>query len=149
MTEQPKSSGTPEKTPAHLWERQLGLRAARWAGMALGAFFLLQGPWILWTMGEGIFPAVRGSFLILYGLVLLAPLERIRPNRWWLRSYASLVALTVLFVFLMIATVMFGYMEAADRGERLGVPGREGTMIFIALLQVPVALFIRKPDLLD
>ena len=35
------------------------------------------------------------------------------------------------------------------RGERLGVPGFEGTLIFLALLQVPVVLFQRKPDMLD
>jgi hypothetical protein len=49
----------------------------------------------------------------------------------------------------MIASVMFGYMAAADQGERLGVPGFEGTLIFVALMQVPAILFQRRPDLLD
>ena len=49
----------------------------------------------------------------------------------------------------MVAVVIFDYIAAADRGERLGVPGLEGTLIFLALLQVPVVLFQHKPDLLD
>jgi hypothetical protein len=49
----------------------------------------------------------------------------------------------------MIASVMFGYMAAAERGERLGVPGFEGTLIFFALMQVPTVLFQRRPDLID
>ena len=45
--------------------------------------------------------------------------------------------------------LLFNYMAAADQGERLGVPGFEGTLIFLALLQVPAVLFQRKPDLID
>ncbi|MGK0309380.1 MAG: hypothetical protein ACJAYS_000196 [Lentimonas sp.] len=53
------------------------------------------------------------------------------------------------FVFLMIVSVIFDYMAAEANGERLGVPGFEGTLIFLALLQVPAVLFQRRPDLLD
>jgi len=49
----------------------------------------------------------------------------------------------------MVVSVMFNYMAAADQGERLGVPGFEGTLIFLSLLQVPAVLFQRKPDLID
>ena len=49
----------------------------------------------------------------------------------------------------MVVAVMFAYMEHAERGEKLGVPGLEGSLIFIALLQPPLVLFQRKPDLLD
>lgn len=127
----------------------LGLALARLSGVVLGIFFLVQGPWLLWTSGDAAFTWIRGGFLTVYGVVLLLPLTRVGDQRRWIQGYVILIAMTVLFVFLMIATVMFGYMEAAERGERLGVPGREGTMIFIALLQVPVALFLRKPDLME
>ena len=30
----------------------------------------------------------------------------------------------------MVAVVIFAYMAAAERGERLGVPGFEGSLIF-------------------
>ena len=53
------------------------------------------------------------------------------------------------FVFLMIVVVMFSYIAAAERGERLGVPGFEGTLIFLCLLQAPTILFRIHPDLLD
>ena len=49
----------------------------------------------------------------------------------------------------MIISVMFDYMASAERGERLGVPGLEGTLIFLSLLQPPVILFRQNPDLLD
>ena len=49
----------------------------------------------------------------------------------------------------MIISVIFNYIEVAARGERLGVPGFEGTLIFLALLQVPAVLFQYRPDLLD
>ena len=49
----------------------------------------------------------------------------------------------------MVVVVIFAYMASDARGERLGVPGFEGTLIFLALLQVPIVLFQRKPDMLD
>ena len=64
-------------------------------------------------------------------------------------GFGLLVGLSALFVFVMVVVVIFAYMASDARGERLGVPGFEGTLIFLALLQVPVVLFQRKPDMLD
>ena len=58
-------------------------------------------------------------------------------------------SLSIGFVFLMIVVVMFSYIASAERGERLGVPGFEGTLIFLCLLQAPTILFRKNPDLLD
>ena len=49
----------------------------------------------------------------------------------------------------MVVVVMFAYIESAERGERLGVPGFQGTLIFLALMQIPSILFRKNPDLLD
>ena len=73
---------------------------------------------------------------------------RISDARWKL-VYGLLVFCSIAFVFVMVASVMFSYMDAAARGERLGVPGLEGTLIFLALMQVPAVLFQRRPDLID
>lgn len=125
-----------------------GVRYARWAGHALGSMLICIGAVSLLSGLNGVFGPFKAGYFIIYGLILNIPFARIPEARWkW--AYAVLVLGSAAFVFLMVASVMFSYMEAAERGERLGVPGFEGTLIFIALLQVPAVLFQRKPDLLD
>ncbi len=124
-----------------------GLRYARVAGYVMSALLLALGITAL-IKGAGAFESFKGAYFILYGLVLSLPYGRISDAAWRI-AYGGLVLLSGLFVFVMVAVVMFAYMAAADRGERLGVPGFEGTLIFLALLQVPVVLFQRKPDLLN
>jgi hypothetical protein len=70
-------------------------------------------------------------------------------ERLWTPACIALTALAAGFVFIMIVSVMFAYMALAEQGQKLGVPGLEGSLIFIALLQPPVVLFRRKPDLLN
>jgi hypothetical protein len=125
-----------------------GVRYARWAGRALGIFLIALSLKNLLSGLEGSFAGFQTAYFIVYGLVLNAPFTRISESRWKF-AYGALVLLSGLFVFIMIASVMFAYMAAADRGERLGVPGFEGSLIFLALMQVPAVLFQRKPDLLD
>jgi len=124
-----------------------GLRYARVAGYVLSALLWALGITAL-VKGTGTFEMFKGVYFVIYGVVLCLPFGRM-SDRGWCWGYGLLVGLSALFVFVMIAVVMFAYMAAADRGERLGVPGFEGMLIFFALLQVPVVLFQRKPDLLD
>lgn len=125
-----------------------GLRYARWAGYGLGIVLLIGALITLMGGADGTFPLFKALFSLIYGAVLLLPFSRLDWRRWK-AAYGLLIALSAGFVFVMIVSVIFAYMAAADRGERLGVPGLEGTLIFVALLQVPVVLFQRKPDLLD
>ncbi|TVP79655.1 MAG: hypothetical protein EA353_05655 [Puniceicoccaceae bacterium] len=124
-----------------------GLRYARMAGVAMAVLLLVLGVASLWK-GSGTFDLFKGSYFVVYGLVLALPFGRL-SERGWRWAYGVLVGLSGLFVFVIIAVVMFAYMAAADQGERLGVPGFEGSLVFFSLLQVPVVLFQRKPDLLD
>ena len=124
-----------------------GLRYARIAGCALAAVLSVGGISAL-VNGDGVFELFKGVYFIVYAFVIILPYARMK-DRAWNRCYFLLAGLSALFVFLMVAVVIFAYIAAADRGERLGVPGFEGTLIFLALLQVPVVLFQRKPDLLD
>ncbi|WPJ98168.1 hypothetical protein SH580_10700 [Coraliomargarita algicola] len=124
-----------------------GLRYARFAGYVLALLLWALGVTAL-IQGAGTFDMFKGVYFVVYGVVLCLPFQRISDSTWrW--TYGLLVGLSALFVFVMIAVVMFAYMAAAERGERLGIPGFEGMLIFFALLQVPVVLFQRKPDLLD
>ncbi|MGB0409687.1 MAG: hypothetical protein ACPGIC_06785 [Opitutales bacterium] len=124
-----------------------GLQYARWAGRAMGLGLLFMGFFGL-SDGEGRFEAFKGLYWMVYGLVLLLPFERLR-EKFWRPGFVVLAALSALFVFVMVVHVMFAYMAAAEVGEKLGVPGLEGSLIFLGLLQVPVVLFQHKPDLLD
>jgi len=124
-----------------------GLRYARIAGYVMSALLFALGVFAL-IKGSGTFDTFKGTYFLIYGIVLSLPFARLSDKAWrW--SYGLLVGLSFLFVFLMVVVVIFAYMASDARGERLGVPGFEGTLIFMALLQVPVVLFQRKPDLLD
>ncbi len=124
-----------------------GLRYARIAGYVLSALLLALGITAL-IKGQGTFETFKGVYFVVYAIVLSLPFERM-SDKVWRKFYGVLVGFSFLFVFVMVAVVMFAYMAADARGDRLGVPGFEGTLIFLALLQVPVVLFQRKPDLLD
>lgn len=125
-----------------------GVRYARWSGHALGVILICAGVVSAIRGLEGTFDSLQASYFILYGVVLNLPFARISDARWkW--TYGLLVFCSAAFVFLMVVSVLYHYMEAAERGERIGVPGLEGTLIFLALLQVPAVLFQRKPDLID
>ena len=125
----------------------LGLRYGRIAGHVLTLLLLTLGLWAL-IKESGTFEAFKGVYFIAYGIVISLPFARLSDKSWrW--GFGLLVGLSALFVFLMVVVVIFAYMASDARGERLGVPGFEGSLIFLALLQVPVVLFQRKPDMLD
>ena len=125
----------------------LGLRYGRIAGHVLTLLLLTLGLSAL-VKGSGVFESFKGVYFITYSIVISLPFARLSDKSWrW--GFGLLVGLSALFVFLMVGVVIFAYMASDARGERLGVPGFEGTLIFLALLQVPVVLFQRKPDMLD
>jgi len=124
-----------------------GLRYARIAGYVMSVMLLALGVTAL-IKGPVGFETFKGSYFVAYALVMSLPFARM-SDKLWRAFYILLVAFSAMFVFVMVAVVLFAYMAADARGERLGVPGFEGTLIFMALLQVPVVLFQRKPDLLD
>jgi hypothetical protein len=125
-----------------------GVRYARWAGHALG-FILICTAIVSVIRGlDGAFSSIKASYFFLYGIVLNLPFIRISDARWKL-VYGLLIFSSIAFVFVMVVSVMFSYMAAADRGDRLGVPGLEGSLIFLSLMQIPAVLFQRRPDLID
>ena len=125
----------------------LGLRCGRIAGHVLAILLLILGLKAMFK-GAGGFETFKGVYFIAYGIVISLPFARLSDKSWrW--GFGLLVGLSALFVFVMVVVVIFAYMASDARGERLGVPGFEGTLIFLALLQVPVVLFQRKPNMLD
>lgn len=126
-----------------------GLFYGRVAGQTFGIFLLLWAfkLFVLET-NIGTFDTIKASYFLIYGCILNLPFKKL-PTHLWKISFAALSILSAGFVFVMVVSVMFAYMEMAEIGERLGVPGFEGTLVFLSLLQPPVVLFQNKPDLLD
>lgn len=125
-----------------------GVRYARWSGHALGVILVGLALLTLTRGLDGVFDGIKVSYFIFYGIILNLPFQSMTAARWkWM--YGLLLFCSIAFVFLMVVSVLFNYMAAADQGERLGVPGFEGTLIFLSLLQVPAVLFQRKPNLID
>ena len=138
MTEEIQSIATPPD----------GVNYGRIAGRVLGLMLICIGLWSFLEHSAGVFPLFKAAYFVGYGGLLNVPFNHIDQRRWkWI--YGLLVVSSVGFVFLMVIAVIFNYIAADARGERLGVPGFEGTLIFVALLQVPLVLFQRRPDLLD
>lgn len=125
-----------------------GVRYARLTGRLLGLLLICMSVLSLVASFGGSFDCFKAIYFVVYGSLLNLPFERM-PARLWKWSFGLLIASSIAFVFIMIISVIFDYMAADARGERLGVPGFEGTLIFFALLQVPAVLFQRNPDLLD
>lgn len=95
------------------------------------------------------FELFRACYWAAFGALLLAPYSRLPEGRAWKTAFAVLCFACAAFVFVMIAKVLFEYIEASERGQKPGIPGFEGAMIFVALMQPPAALFLRRPELLD
>ena len=127
---------------------QKSLCYARLAGRILGLGLIIWAIFLFSNANFAGFGNFKATYCLLFGIILQIPFRMLQTKMW----KASFIALTVLaagFVFVMIISVMFDYMASAERGERLGVPGLEGTLIFLSLLQPPVVLFRQNPDLLD
>ena len=130
--------------------RARSIALARIGGRIFGALLLISGIWAF-LRGAGNssgFDAFRAGYSILYGAVLIFPIGRLSP-KLWKPGIVLLCLLSAGHVFVLVVAVMYQYMELAEIGERLGVPGLEGSLVFLSLLQPPAALFERYPDLFD
>ena len=129
---------------------KLVLKLAGWGGYLLSFLLIILVFGAIKELMEGftLLNLVKIIYFLTLSLWINLPYEKLKEATFR-ACFGFLCLLCVGFVFLMVIVVMFAYMESAERGERLGVPGFEGTLIFLALLQVPTHLFRRNPDLLD
>ncbi len=132
-------------------ETRQGLRYARWFGILVGLVLACYGPWTVAEASTAAGPAhvLRAACYTTFGIWIIIPWFRAPSGRAFAWGFGLLCAWAVIFVFLMIVSVIFDYMAAAETGGKPGVPGFEGTLIFLSLMQLPVQLFLRKPDLID
>ena len=143
-----------------------GLRYARWASWALAALCValglveLLGGFTLgplripprWNPAYVTFPValqVECWFFFLYAALLLTPWQRTASDRRWWLGFAILAVASLLFAFAMISEVMAKNYLAAAQHQKARLPVFQAILLFLSLGQIPVALFTRKPDLLD
>ncbi len=143
MSESPDPSAPPPNPST-----TKGLLYARWTGRILGLVLLVWGTLSLTGENLQLFDTVKAVYFVIFGAVINLPFQRL-PKAPWKWAFILLSILSAGFTFLMVVSVMFDYMELAEQGQKLGVPGLEGTLLFLALMQPPVVLFRRKPDLFD
>ena len=143
-----------------------GLRYARWASYAFAALCvglgllellggLVLGPLRLaprWNPAYVTFPLalqVECWFFFVYAALLVLPWrETPVERRWWL-GFALLSVASLLFAFAMISEVMAKNYLATAQHQKARIPVFQAILLFLSLGQIPVTLFLRKPELLD
>ena len=143
-----------------------GLRYARWASWALAALCvglglvellggLTLGAWRIpprWNPAFVTFPVALQAecwFFFCYAALLLAPWQRTPSERRWWIGFAILAAASLIFAFAMISEVMAKNYLATAQHQKARLPVFQAVLLFLSLGQIPVALFTRKPELLD
>jgi len=143
-----------------------GLSYARWAtyGFALFIIFLavleFSGGFSLggliipprWKPETVSFPValyVENCFFIFFGLVILIPLEKIKAERRWKIIFGIICVAAVVFAFAMISEVMAKNYIANAAKTKARLPVFQAILLFASLGQIPIHLFVRRPDLLD
>ena len=143
-----------------------GLRYAGWASALFGVLCLglglnemvgglPLGPVRLptrWNPAVVSFPLalrLESIFLIGYAALLLVPWRQETSPRAWNRRFALLGVASVLFAFAMISEVMAKNYIAQAAGMKARLPVFQAILLFLALGQIPLRLFLRKPELLD
>ena len=137
---------------APLQDKRLVLRWTRYFVWVIAALVLFEAITTLRALPDPAwFFQARACFEFFVVLVLLLPFTRIAAvsRKAWFIAFVCLILAGVAFTFLRVIGVMFDAIAAAEAGERLGVPGWSGTLIFIVLSQIPTVLFLRYPDELD
>jgi len=145
---------------------QLSIRYSRWATIAFAALCVWLGVLELaggfelgpvriaprWNPAYVTFPAALKAecvFFFAFAGLLLVPLHQIGDERRWRRWFAVLCFAALIFAFAMISEVMAKNYIAAAQKLKARIPVFQAILLFVALGQIPVALFSRKPELLD
>ncbi len=143
-----------------------GLIYARWAtyGFAFFIIFLavleFAGGFSLggltipprWKPETVSFPlalSAENYFFIFFGLVILIPLEKIKDEKQWRIIFGVLCVAAVVFAFAMISEVMAKNYIATAAKTKARLPVFQAILLFASLGQIPIHLFVRRPDLLD
>ena len=135
-----------------------GLVMARRLALALGALLVLTGLrdltglWPRWDPATVTWPALLRMSCVFYAIVgaaLMLPWTRIMRSKGWKAAFIALCLLCLMFAFAMITEVMAKNYLAQAAGVKAKPPVFQAVLLFAVLAQPPVALFLRRPELLD
>ena len=143
-----------------------GIRYARWASLLFASviFFLaivqLCDGFNLgfvhlpprWKSADVSFPlALQGEcvFFIFYALLIALPWEKIQSDKYWNKLFALLCIASLIFAFAMISEVMAKNYIATAAKTKARIPVFQAILLFGSLGQIPILLFVRRPELLD
>jgi hypothetical protein len=143
-----------------------GLIYARWAtyGFAILIIFLalleLSGGFSVggqiipprWKPETVTFPlalSIENYFFVFFGLLILIPLEKIKEEKYWKIIFALICVAAVVFAFAMISEVMAKNYIATAAKTKARLPVFQAILLFASLGQIPIHLFVRRPELLD
>ena len=88
-------------------------------------------------------------FFLFYAGLLVAPWQRTASEGRWRAGFALLAVASLVFAFAMISEVMAKNYLATAQHQKARLPIFQAILLFLSLGQIPVALFTRKPELLD
>ena len=117
-------------------------------GLALGAWHIPPR----WNPAFVTFPgALRAEswFFVAYAGLLFLPWGRRAGTKAWNWLFALLCVASVLLALAMICEVMAKNYIAQNAHMKAKIPVFQAILLFLGLGQIPLALFSRKPELLD
>jgi hypothetical protein len=143
-----------------------GLIYARWAclGFAFLIIFLAirelaggisLGPISIpprWKPETVTFPlalCLENYFFIFFGVLILIPLEKIKSDKQWRVIFTVICVAALIFAFAMISEVMAKNYIANAAKTKARLPVFQAVLLFLSLGQIPIHLFVRRPELLD
>lgn len=105
-----------------------------------------------WDPAVVTFPAALRAeawFFVGYAVLLFLPWRRIADGRVWRALFALLCVASVVFAMAMICEVMAKNYIAQNAHLKAKIPVFQAILLFLALGQIPLELFSRRPELLD
>lgn len=142
------------------------IRYARWSSLAFAALCVWLGVLELvggfnlgplhipprWNPAYVTFPVALRSecwFFFFFAALLVIPWQRSANDRIWRIFFTVLCVAAVVFAFAMITEVMAKNYIANAQKTKARLPVFQAILLFVSLGQIPIALFSRKPELLD
>jgi hypothetical protein len=93
--------------------------------------------------------SLENYFFIFFGLLILIPLEKIKEDKYWKIVFVLICLASFIFAFAMISEVMAKNYIATAAKTKARMPVFQAILLFTSLGQIPIHLFVRRPELLD
>jgi hypothetical protein len=117
-------------------------------GFTVGSFFI-PPRWKPETVTFPLALALENWFFIFFGVLILVPIEKIKSDKFWKIIFGIICLVSLVFAFAMISEVMAKNYIATAAKSKARMPVFQAILLFASLGQIPIHLFVRRPELLD